>query len=138
MSFISLLPLKATLPFGTRIKEIKETCHEKEQSIFFFPAMGVLYLNRADCMLHLAHFPGSDLAYLGAWHVSVEACCPWKFIAISVITQLLPCLVRTQTLLLRFQSPNTSHTLTGTDEKQLWKGNFQGIHGNRRQHSWMG
>lgn len=75
----------------------------KRTKYFLFPNNG------AGCILQ-AHFPGSDLAYLGAWHVPVEACCLWKFIATAVITQLLPRLVRTQTPLLSFQSPNTTHT----------------------------
>lgn len=51
ISFISLLPLKATLSSGTRIKRIKETGQEKEQSVFFFLTMVVLHLNRAGYIL---------------------------------------------------------------------------------------
>lgn len=137
ISFVTLLPLKATLPFGTRIKGIKETRQEKQWSIFFSRTMGVFHLNGAGCILQLPWlWPGIPgcLARVSGILLPLEVHCN------CCHNTTASTFGKNTNLLLRFQSPNTTHTpLRGLmkTERRLWKGNFQGSHGNRREHSWL-
>lgn len=99
--------------------------------------MGVLHLNGAGCILQLPwlwpRVPGRLARATGILlPLEVHCNCCQNTTASTF--------GKNTNLLLRFQPPNTTHTppqgLMKT-ERQPWKGNFQGIHGNRREHSWL-
>lgn len=85
ISFISLLPLKATLPFGTRIKRIKETGQEKEQC-FLFPDNGGVAPKQG--WLHFATTTWLTSLAL-TWHTWAPGTCQWKPVALGSSLQLL-------------------------------------------------